>query len=93
MPVSPTRNSISVEFDGDVWRSKLGVDGTGVTSVASDPFDAIALTLGKAREQNWAFDNTHAKAPEAPPAKPAPVPPKPAPTPGKPADAAPSAAH
>jgi hypothetical protein len=82
MPVSPTRNTISVEFDGDVWRSKLGSDdATGITSCASCPFDAISLTLAKAREQGWAFDGDKA----AEPAKPVPAPAKPAPAPAPPA--------
>ena len=74
MPVSPTRNTISVEFDGDVWRATLGGDvHTGVSSVATNPFDAMIATANKAREQNWAFDATHAKADaKADPAKPVP---------------------
>ena len=74
MPVSPTRNTISVEFDGDVWRATLGGDvHTGVSSVAKDPIDALIATANKAREQSWAFDATHAKADaKAAPAKPVP---------------------
>jgi hypothetical protein len=75
MPFSRSRNSITVFHDGDVWRATLGSDThTGVSSTSGDPFTAIELTVGKAREQGWAFDATpaadHTEAADEPAAKP-----------------------
>lgn len=59
MGLSATRNSIIVHRDAGVWRATLGADGnTGVSSTSDDPFKALELTIGKAREQGWAFDET-----------------------------------
>lgn len=59
MPVT-IPNAVSLSHDGDVWRATLGDHASN----SLDPFEAILLTVGKAREAGHSFDSGEMKAAE-----------------------------
>lgn len=67
-------SAVSLSHDGDVWRAVIGEHASN----SLDPFEAITLTVGKAREAGYRFGS--------PADEPAPTPP--APTDAEPTDEA-----
>lgn len=57
-------NAVALAHDGDVWRAALGEHAAN----SLDPFEAIVLVAGKAREAGHVF-STDPLAPSKPEAK------------------------